>query len=117
MVVEVWHRWLVHGTVPADEAWSSVPVSVHVLVILMEHWVLSSLPLAVRVWHWWALWKHAADVPVEEVWVVAQSLHVERVVVQDDWSVRLETTADASDHEVHDVEVGNPATGVKILDG
>ena len=87
MIVKVWHRGLVHGTVPADEARSSVSVSVHILVVLMEHWVLSSLPLAVRVWHWWALWKNAADVPVEEIWVVTESLHVKGMIVQDNWSV------------------------------
>ena len=116
MVVQVWHRWLVHGTVPADESWSSVPVSVYVLVILMEHWVLASLPLTVRVRHWWALWKNAADVPVEKIWIVAQCLHVKRVVVHNNRSIRLQTTANTSNHEVHDVEVSDPATGVKILD-
>ena len=82
----------------------------------MEHWVLASLPFAVRIWNWWALWKNTADIPVEEVRVVAQSLHVQCVIVQHNWSVALQPTADTSDDEVHDVEVGDPASSIKVLD-
>ena len=116
IVVKVWHHWLVHGTIPLDVSWSSVPVSIDVLVVLMEDWVLTSPPFAVCIWNWWALWQDAADVPIEEVWVVAQCLHVEGVIVQHNRAVAVETTANSSDNEVHDIEVGDPATCVEILD-
>ena len=83
----------------------------------MEDWVLTSPPLAVCIWNWWALWQHAAQCPVEQVWVVAQRLHVEGVIVHDNWAVVLHALAETSDDEVHDVEVGNPAARVEILDG
>ena len=116
MVIKVWHHRLVHGTIPLDISWSSIPVSVYVLVILMEDWVLAGSPLTVCIWDWWALWKNAAYTPVKEIWIVCESLHVKRVIVQDNWTIMLHTTAKTSDNEVHDVEVGNPATCVETLD-
>ena len=70
VVVQIWHHWLTHGTIPLDVSWSSVPVSVDILVVLVEDWVLAGSPLAVCIWNWRVLWKNAAHCPVEEVWVV-----------------------------------------------
>ena len=82
----------------------------------MVDWRLACLPLAVSIWHWWVLWKHAGEVPVEQVWVVLQGLHVVWVIVEEDWAVELETTAKTSDHEPDGVAVGDKASGIEILD-
>ena len=83
----------------------------------MEDWVLTSPPLAVCIWDRWALWQDAAHVPVEQVWIVAQCLHVECVIVHDNWTVVLHTLTETSNDEVHDVEVGDSTASVEILDG
>ena len=113
--MQVWHDWLVHGTVPLDVSWSSVSISVDILVVLMIHWVLGRSPLAVRVGHWWVLWENSADDPLSEIWVVEQCLGVHLMIIHHDWTVMQKTTAKTSDDEVHAVEVCNPATGVEIL--
>ena len=38
------------------------------------------------------------------------------VVVHHDGAVVQQTSAETSDHEIHTVEVGDPATGVEVLD-
>ena len=82
----------------------------------MEDWVLAGLPLTVRVWNWWGLWKNASQRPVHEVWVVCQCLCMHGMVVQNNWTVTQHTTTNTPDNEVHAVEVGNPAACVEILD-
>ena len=115
-VVQIWHDWLVHGTIPLHISWLSVSISVHVLVVLMVDWVLSGLPLAVGIWDWWVLWKNTGQGPAHQVWVVSQSLGVEGVVIQHQWTVVSETTARASDDVVNDPEVGESATSIEVLD-
>ena len=116
VVVQVGHDWLVHRSVPLHVPWSSVPVSVHVLVVLVVHWVLSSGPLSASIWYWWVLWQNAGQSPLEEVWVVSQSLRVEGMVPQDQWAVVSQTTAAASDDVVDDPEVGKGGSGIEVLD-
>ena len=106
---------MTHGTVPLDASWSSVPVSVDVLMILMIHWVLGCLPLAVRVRHGWVLWQHSADNPLCKIWVVKECLRMHLVVVHHNGTVVQQTTSKTSDNKVHAVEVCNPATGIKVL--
>ena len=116
VVVKVWHHWLVHGTVPLHEPWVSVSVSVHVLVVLVEHWVLASSPLAVCVWDWWVLWKHTGESPVHQVWVVRQSLGVELMVPEHQRSVVHETTTASLDDVIDNPGIGDTASGVEVLD-
>ena len=116
VVVHVRHDWLAHGTVPLHVAWLSKDVSPGGLVVLMVHWCLACSPLAVRIWHWWVLREHSRQVPVEQVWVVGEGLHVEWMVVHHDWAVRSETTAETSNKEPHGVAVGNKASSIKVFD-
>ena len=102
VVVKIRHGWLVHGAIPLDVPWLSVPVSVHVLVVLMVDWSLTSSPLSVRIGNGWVLGEHAADGPVEQVGVIDQSLGVEGMVIEDQGAVMAETTADTPNNEVAD---------------
>ena len=116
VVVQKWHDWLVHGTVPLHVSWVSVSVSVHILMVLMVDWVLACSPLAVSIWNWWVSWQHASHCPLEQVWVVNQSLGVPLMVPEDNWAVMAETTTTTSDAVVDDPEVGESATSVEVLD-
>ena len=117
VIVEVRHDGLVHGTVPLDISRLSVAVSVHILVVLMVDWSLTSSPLAVRIGHGRVLGKNTGDSPVEEVGVVDESLGVEGMVIENQRTVVSETTADTPDNEVTDPAVGQPASHVEVLDG
>jgi hypothetical protein len=117
VIVEVGKRGLVHGAVPLDVPWESVAVPVHILVILVIDWSLTSSPLSVRIGNGWVLWQNLADRPVEEIWVVDQSLGVEGVIVEDQRAVSTQATADTPNNEVHDPTVGQPAPHVEVLDG
>ena len=100
VVVKVGHDWLVHGTIPLDVAWLSHAVSVHILVVLMVNWSLASSPLSVRIGDRRVLGENAGNSPVEEIWIVDESLGVESVIVEDKWAIVSETTADTSEDEV-----------------
>ena len=92
-------------------------VTIHVLVILVIDWSLASSPLTVRIGHGWVLGKNAADRPVEQIWVVHQSLGVEGMIVQDNGSIAAETAADTPNDEVADPAVSQPAPHVEVFDG
>ena len=62
-------------------------VSVHILVVLMVDWSLASSPFSVRVGHGRVLGQDAGNRPVEQVWVVDESLVVEGVIVHHQGSV------------------------------
>lgn len=115
LVDEVGHDWLVHGTVPWDISRLSSSVSVAYLVVLMEDWLLPGHPLSVSIWNWWVPWQHSADVPPVEIWVVQESSLVESVVVEYDWSLVTQTSADTLGHEEQEVCVGNPASDIEVL--
>ena len=115
-VHKVWHDWLVLRTVPRNVSWLSDSVSVAGLVVLMEHWLLSSSPLSVGVWNWRVLWENSADVPPEQVWVVQQGSRVELMVVENNWSLVSQTSAESLGHEDDQVEVSEPASDVEVLD-
>ncbi len=116
VVVQEWHHWLVHRTVPLHISWLSVSVPVHVLMVLVEDWLLSGPPLSVGIWDWWVLWQHVAQGPVDQIWVVHQCLRVEWVIVKHDWTVKQKSTATSSDAVVDDEGVGESASGVEVLD-
>lgn len=115
-VVQEWHHWLVHGTVPLDVSWSSVSVSVHILVVLMEDWLLPGSPLTVGIWDWWVLWKNTGESPVQQVWVVLQGLEMPWMVVENNWAVLEKTTATTSDAVVDNPDVGESASCIEVLD-
>ena len=92
-------------------------VTIHVLVILVIDWSLASSPLTVRIGHGWVLGKNAADRPVEQIWVVHQSLGVEGMIVQDNGSIAAETAADTPNDEVADPAISQPASHVEVFDG
>ena len=92
-------------------------VTIHILVILVIDWSLASSPLTVRIGHGWVLGKNAADRPVEQIWVVHQSLGVEGMIVQDNGPIAAETAADTPNDEVADPAVGQPAPHVEVFDG
>ncbi len=117
MIVQVGHDWLVLGTVPLNVARLAHSVPVHILVVLMIDGCLSCAPFAVCIGNGRVLGEDTSDGPVEEVWVVDKSLGVEGVIVEDQWAVVTETTADTSDDEVADPSVGQPAANVEVLDG
>jgi len=116
-VVEVGHDGLVLGTVPSDIPRLSVAVSVHILVVLMVHWGLTSLPLAVCIRHRRVLGQDTSNGPVEQFRVVDEGLGVEGMVVKDEGTVVTETATDTTDDEVADPTVCEPATNVEVLDG
>ena len=103
MVVKVWHRGLVHGTVPGNVSGFTESVSVHVLVVLMVDRGLSGSPFAVCIGYWRVLGENSGGVPEEQIGIIDQSLSVHGVVIHDDGTVVLKTTAESS----HDEE-GNP---------
>ena len=113
---KVWHNWLILRAVPWNISWLSNPVSVAGLVVLMEDWSLSGSPLSVSIWNRWVLWQDPGEVPPEEVWVVHESSSVELVVVHDDRSLVSKTSAETLGDEEHQVEVGEPASDVEVLD-
>ena len=116
VIVHEWHDWLVLRTVPLNESWFSVSVSVHILVVLMVDWHLACHPLTVGIWHWWVLWKHTGHGPVQEIWMVDEGLGVEGMVPEDGWSVVSETTAGSTDDVVDNPAVSESATSVEVFD-
>ena len=116
VVVQEWHDGLVHAAVPLHVARATVSVAVHVLVVLVIDWRLSCAPLAVRIRYRRVARKHTGDGPVEEVRIVHESLSVEGVVIKDNGSIMLETTADTSHDEPHDPGVCEPASHGEALD-
>ena len=117
IVVQVGHRWLVHGAVPLNVPGASVAVPVHILVVLMVDRRLSCAPLAMSIGSRGGLGQHTSDRPVEEIWVVDESLGVEAVVVHHDGAVVAETAADTTHEEPADPAVGQPASHIEVLDG
>ena len=85
-------------------------------MVLMEHWSLSSTPLSVRIWNWWVARQYAANIPPEQVWVVEESTLVESIVVEDDWSLVSQTSANTSRHEENHVCISDPASHVEVFD-
>ena len=85
--------FLVHAAIPSDVARAAVSVAIHVLVVLMEHRVLASTPLAVCIRNWRILGKNTGEIPVEQVGVVHQGLGMKSVVVHHDGSVAPETSS------------------------
>ena len=116
LVVKIGHGGLVHWPVPWDISDLSGSVSVAGLVVLMEDWSLSGSPLSVGIWHWWVSWKHSGHVPPEEVWVVRQSSVMELMIVEDDWSLVSQTSAETLTYEEINVEVCNTASPIETLD-
>lgn len=115
LVDEVWHDWLVHGTVPWDVSWLSHSVSVDHLVVLVEDWGLPGSPLSVGIWHWRVSWENSAEIPPVEVWVVQQGPLVEALVVEHNWSLISQTSADSSGYEEHQVCPCDPASHVEVF--
>ena len=116
VVVQEWHDWLVHAAVPLHVARAAVPVAVHILVVLVIDWSLSCAPLAVGIRHRWVARQHTRNRPVEQVRVVDECLGIECMVIEDNGSVVLETTANAPDDKPHDPAVSEPATHGEALD-
>lgn len=117
IVVEVGHDWLALGSVPRNVSWLSHSVSVGGSVVLVIDGGLSGSPLSVGIGHRRVSGEHPTASPPEEVWVVHERLGVELIVVEHDGSVGEETTAQAPDHEVDAVGVGEPASHVEVSDG
>ena len=117
VVVQVGHDWLVLGTVPLNVARLAHPVPVHILVVLVIDGSLSGAPFAMGIRHGWVLRENAGDSPVEQVWVIDESLGVEGVIVQHNGAVVTETTTDTTDDEIADPSVGQPAANIEVLDG
>ena len=117
VIVKEWHHGLVLRTVPLDVARLPQPVPVHILVVLVVDRGLASSPLAVRIGHGRVLREDTSDGPVEEVRVVDQRLGVEGVIVEDQGTVVSETASNASQYEVTDPAIGEPAPHVEVLDG
>ena len=117
MVVEVGHDRLVLRAVPLNVPGSAHPVSVHVLVVLVVDGSLAGAPLAVHVWDGWVRGEHTSECPVEDVWVVEESLGVPLVIHQHERTVEAETATDTSDQEESAPEVGEGGSHVEVLDG
>lgn len=115
LVDEIRHHWLVHGAVPWDISWLPHSVSVAHLVVLVEDWLLPGHPLSMGIGNWRVPRENSADVPPVEVWVVQESPFVESVVVENDWSLVTETSADALRHEEQEICVGDPASNIETL--
>ena len=113
--MHVGHSWLVHAAIPSDVAWAAVSVAVHVLVVLMEHRVLASTPLAVCIRNWRILGKNTGEIPVEQVGVVHQGLGMKSVVVHHDGSVAPETSSATTEDEICDPTVGEANTNVEAF--
>lgn len=82
----------------------------------VENWVLACPPLAMCIRNRRVLWKNSGNVPVEQIWVVSKCFCVKGMIVHNNRSVALQTTAETSYNEVNNPSVGDPATHVEILD-
>ena len=82
----------------------------------MEDWRLPHSPLLVSILQRGVLRKDSGEIPVEQIWIVDESLGVDLVVVGDDGSGVLQPSAQPSRDEETDVEVGDPASDVEVLD-
>lgn len=115
LIDEVRHDWLVHGTVPCNVSRHSHSVPVASTVVLVEDWRLSSSPLSVSVWDWWVAWQHTGHVPPEQVWIVKQSSLMESMIVENNWSLISQTSANSTRHEEDHVCIGDPASHIEVL--
>jgi len=93
VVDHVGHDWLVHTSIPLNVSRLSVSVSVGCSVVLMEDRGLSGSPLSVSIRDRWVLRKNSGNGPVEQVWVVDQSLGMQSMVVHDNGSGSYKTSA------------------------
>lgn len=116
VVVQEWHHWLVHGTVPLHISWLSVSVPVDVLMVLVIDWLLASPPLTVGIWDWWVLWQNTSQSPVAQIWVVFKSSLMDWVIIENDWTIVKKTTATSSAAVVNNPSVGKSTSSVEVLD-
>ncbi len=86
-------------------------------MVLMEDGCLSGSPLSVGVGEGWVPGEDSGDVPVEEVWIIDQGLSVDGLIVHDNGSGELQSSAQSLHHEEDDPCVGQPASNVEVLDG
>ena len=116
-VDHVGHDRLALRAVPRNVSGLSESVSVGGSVILVIDGGLSGSPLSVSVGARWVSGQNLSQVPVEEIWVVDQGLGVQGVVVQHDGARVSETSAETTQHEVHEPSVSQPASYIEVLDG
>ena len=81
----------------------------------MEHWVLACSPLAMRIGNWRVLGKDTTDIPVKQIWVVSKCLCVDSMIVHNDWTIVLKTTANTANDEVDAPSVSKSATGIEVF--
>ena len=114
-VHEVWHDWLVLGTVPWHVSGLSHSVPIAGPVVLMVYWVLPNSPLEMGIWNRWVLRKDSSQVPPKQVWVVVQGSLVDEVIVHGDWSLVSEASANTVTHEEVQVSPCEPASHIEVL--
>ena len=116
LVDQVRHDWLTLRTIPRNISWNSHSVSVASSVVLVEHWGLSSSPLAMRIWNWRVSRQNFTKIPPEEIWIVQESSLMESAVVENNWSLVSQTSSNTLRHEEKHVCISNPASSIEILD-
>lgn len=116
-VVEVWHNWLTHGSIPRHVSWLSVPVPVDILMVLVENRSLQGPPLQASISGVGVLCDDLAQTPVEEVGVVLEWPHEEFMVVEHGGSLGEESSAHVLHQEVKHIEMHDPRPNVKRLHG
>ena len=84
---------MVHRSVPRHISGLSEPVSVHVLVVLMEDGGLSHSPLSVGVLHRGVLRQNSCQVPEIQVWHVDERLSIVLVIVKHKGSLVPQTSS------------------------
>ena len=82
LVDEIWHDWLIHGTIPWHVSRLSHSVSIAGTMVLVEDWRLSGAPLAMSIWNRRIARQYSCKIPPEQVWVVQKSPLMESVVVE-----------------------------------
>ena len=83
----------------------------------MIDWSLSGSPLSVSIWNRGALRKYSGQSPVEEIWIIDECFGVDWLVVHDNGSGILKTSAESLHHEKDDPCICQPASDIEVLDG
>jgi hypothetical protein len=86
-------------------------------MVLMEDGGLSGSPFNVVVWDSGCLGHDLAQVPVEKIGIVDQSLCVNCVIVKHQRTRSSESSTQASNYKVDNPEICKPTSSIEILDG
>lgn len=110
----VWHGRLVHWSIPWNVSWLSQSVSVTILMVLVEYWLLLFSPLEMSTWKRWVSSRDTTELHPEQVWVVIEC-SVSPMMTCKTKTIALDTSSSGTQN-VSYVEVCDGTSRIEALD-